>query len=108
MIASPWNYIFWLFIFIWAPAAFLWFIDLGQIRRHARKMLACSALLTVMCVPVEYWIVREALIMHQGHHLGLYWLGLPLEDYLFFISFPYLLAPVALKLDDMFRKGAPC
>lgn len=108
MNASPWNYLYWLALFIWAPAAFLWFIDLGQVRKHSRRLMAASVVIATLCAPVEYWIVRDVLVLHRGHFLGIYCLGIPLEDYLFFLTFPFLMAPVALKLESLTHKGVPC
>jgi lycopene cyclase domain-containing protein len=105
---SSLTYIFWLFLFFWCPTLYLWFIDFGGVRKFAKSVLTCSFLLTALCAPVEYWIVKEGLVLHQDRLLGIFCLGMPVEDFLFFLSFPFLLAPVALKVQSLLEKDRTC
>lgn len=101
MPSSPWNYVLWMFGFLWLPTVLLWLFNIGGVRRHLKNVVASAFLITAMCVSVEYFIVRDVLIMHRGHYLGLYLFGAPIEDTIFFFSVPFLLAPIALKTQEL-------
>jgi hypothetical protein len=105
---SSLAYIFWLFLFFWSPTLYLWLTDFGGVRKFAKSVLGCAFLLTALCAPVEYWIVKKGLILHSGRFLGIFWLGIPMEDFLFFLSFPFLLAPIALKVQSLLEKDLTC
>ncbi|MCC2631699.1 MAG: hypothetical protein K0S20_398 [Patescibacteria group bacterium] len=106
VIPTSLYYILWLLVFIWFPAALFWAFNLGNIRAHAKIVLVHSVLVAAGCLLIEYFVVQEVLILHRVHFLGIYIWGIPFEDYLFFLTFSWLVAPVALWLRSSLDKNS--
>jgi lycopene cyclase domain-containing protein len=99
------SYIRFLLIFIWLPLALLWFAK-GRLFWQYRKTIALVVLATfVFGVPWDTLSVISGLWWYNASPTLGIWIGpwLPLEEYLFTLTFPILLASFILLLRQYVR-----
>ncbi len=91
------SYILWLVIFIWIPTAILWYFNYPLLLRY-KKTLVCVILgALIVSTAWDLWAVpRRVWVFPQVGHLNIYILGIPLEEYLFFMTVTLLIASVVL------------
>ena len=94
------DYLYWLLFTIWLPAFVLWLL-VKKPRDHKVKLaahLVFAVLITQL--PIEYLILRYPMVMGEGHYLGIRFLNFPIEDFLFFLTFPLLVFALVNIFDD--------
>jgi lycopene cyclase domain-containing protein len=94
------DYLFWLAISVWLPAGILW----AYLKRPMEPKLKATFRLAIITVisylPVEYLTLRYPMVMGEGHYLGIRLLTFPLEDFLFFLTIPFLVVGIVYFVDD--------
>ena len=70
-------------------------------RAHKVKLAARLAFVVLITqLPIEYLILRYPMVMGEGHYLGIRFLNFPIEDFLFFLTFPMLVFALVNIFDD--------
>ena len=94
------GYLYWLLFTIWLPAFVLWLL-VKKPRAHKVKLAArLSFVVLITQLPVEYLTLRYPMVMGEGHYLGIRLLNFPIEDFLFFLTFPMLVFALVHIVDD--------
>lgn len=96
------NYLYWLFLTIWLPSIILWQFVKKPIRPSLKRAARLGVIVLITQLPVEYLTLRYPMIMYSGHYLGVRILSFPVEDFLFFLTVPFLVFPLARLVDDYF------
>ena len=96
------DYLYWLFFAIWLPAFVLWqFVK--KPRKQKLKLTAKLGIIVLLTqLPVEYLTLRYPMVMGEGHYLGVRLLTFPIEDFLFFLTIPFLVFALVHIVDDYF------
>lgn len=100
------NYLYWLTAAIWLPTIVLWCFVPGPRGPKIRRGLVLATWVFVTQLPVEFFILRHPMVMGEGNYLGIRFLTFPIEDFLFFMTIPFLVLAVVHLVDD--RAGAKC
>lgn len=94
------DYLYWLLFTIWLPALVLWQL-VKKPRAHKVKLAARLGIVVLITqLPIEYLILRYPMVMGEGHYLGIRLLNFPIEDFLFFLTFPLLVFALTYIIDD--------
>ena len=81
------EYLAWLLIFVWIPTLLLWITNFDILHRYKKTLSFCIFWALIFSVPWDYWAIKtEIWVFPQDTNLGIWFSGLPLEEYLF-ISF---------------------
>lgn len=99
------NYLLWLAIFVWVPEVFLYFRFPGLFRRHKKTLFLVAAGSVLFAVPWDYLAVRFGIwsfspTLALGPDFG----GLPLEEWLLYISLSILVAAVTLLVQKNYER----
>ena len=93
------TYLKWLLIFVWLPTLLLWVTNFDILRRYKRTLLSCVFCALVFSIPWDYWGIKTKIwIFPQDTNLGIWFGGLPLEEYLFIIFVTFEISTLTLVL----------
>lgn len=90
------GYIRWLTAFVWIPEIIDITIYRDIIKHHWRIFPATTVVATSIAIPWDYFAIKENLWYFPGNILGIWFLGMPLEEYLFFIFLPWMIVLIYL------------
>jgi lycopene cyclase domain-containing protein len=93
-------YLYWLGLTIWLPSIILWLFVKNPILPGLKSSARLGVIVLITQLPVEYLTLRYAMVMYDGHYLGIRILSFPVEDFLFFLTIPFLVFPLAGLVDD--------
>jgi lycopene cyclase domain-containing protein len=95
------TYINWLTIFVWLPLAILWMTNFRVMWKYKRTIGFCVFCALVFSVPWDLWAIYTKIwIFPADTNMGLWFAGLPLEEYLFIIFVTILLSTITLILRE--------
>lgn len=98
------DYLRWLLFGIWLPAAVLWLFVKRPVGSKLKMAAKLGAIVLVTQLPVEYLTLRYPMVMGEGHYLGIRLFLFPLEDFLFFLTIPFLVFALVHLIDDYVTK----
>lgn len=99
------DYLKWFLLFAWIPTAVIWLFYWRILIQYKKVFYLCIIGSIIFGVPWDYWATHSWLWHFSPEHtLGINFLGLPLEEYVFFVSETMLYASLALVLRDKFRR----
>lgn len=99
------DYLKWFLIFAWAPTLVVWIFKWRLLTNYWRVLGLVILGCTLIAFPWDYWATHSWLWHFSTQHtLGLHFLGLPVEEFIFFSSEALLYASLALVLRDSFKK----
>jgi lycopene cyclase domain-containing protein len=99
------TYLLWIATCIWIPALVLWMLARPGFRT-GRATLALSVPIVFTFLLTEYFIVRYPMVLTDGKYLGVRMLGMPIEDFVFFFTYPLLVVPVIVLIEQLVgRRG---
>lgn len=91
------SYIIWLTIFVWLPLAILWSVYPFVIQKYWKIVFSMASLSCLGGIPWDLWAVHKGIwYWTAGKTIGLSWLVLPLEEYLFIFFVPMLVATLTI------------
>ena len=101
------SYPIWLLLFIILPLVLLWVFAHKTLRKHARLLgftaLGCLA----VSVPWDILSVQDGIwYFTEPHILGVWVLGLPIEEYVYIVGVGLLACIVTLLLWERYGKAA--
>ncbi len=92
-------YIYWLIIFIWLPLIILWVFNWNYLVKYKGTIFSCFVWSIIFSVPWDLWAVYTQIwIYPKAGILGVWVLGLPIEEYFFILTTPTLIATVTLLI----------
>lgn len=92
-------YLQWFFMFAWVPTIIVWLFYWRFLIRYKKTFTICIIGSILFALPWDYWATHFWLWRFSPDHtLGIEFLGIPLEEYVFFTSFTVLYASIALVL----------
>ena len=99
------DYLRWFFIFAWTPTIIIWALKWRLLIRYTSVLIICVIGSTVLAFPWDYWATHSWLWQFSPDHtLGIHFLGLPVEEFVFFTSETLLYGSLALVLRDYFKR----
>lgn len=96
------DYIYWLFFTIWIPALLLWQFVRKPKTDKVKLAARLGVIVLITQLPVEYLTLRYPMVMGEGHYLGIRFLTFPVEDFLFFLTIPFLVFALVHIIDDYY------
>ena len=95
---NQYPYLFWLSIFVFLPSILIWAIYWNFLKKYFRLFVFITIFAFVWGIFFD--IVGSSLwhIWFYTHNLNLYFLGLPLEEYLILLFLPQELAAILLLI----------
>jgi lycopene cyclase domain-containing protein len=98
------DYLKWFLIFCWTPTIIIWLFYWRYLIRYKKVFLICILGSILFATPWDYWATHSWLWHFSPEHtLGINLLGLPVEEYVFFITETLLYASLALALRSHFK-----
>ena len=98
------TYLQWFFLFAWAPTIVIWLFYWRILITYLRVFLLCIIGSIVFATPWDYWATHHWLWhFTTDRTIGINFLGIPLEEYVFFASFTVLYTSLALILRKQFK-----
>lgn len=95
------DYIKWFALFAWAPLAIVWVIYWPLLAKYLKVLGWCIVGSFIFGTAWDYWATHSWLWHFSPEHtLGYKLLGLPIEEYIFFVSYTVLYGSIALVLRD--------
>ena len=95
------SYIYWLIIFVLAPTAIFWIAYPFVIKKYYRTLLLCFICALIFSIPWDIWAQKTNIWYWPANKvIGIYFLGLPLEEYLFIVFVTILISTVVLILRE--------
>jgi lycopene cyclase domain-containing protein len=99
------DYLKWFLVFAWTPTLLVWLFFWRLLSGYWKVLLLCCVGSIIFGYPWDYWATHSWLWKFSSEHtLNKYFFGLPLEEYIFFISETLLYGSIALVLRDKFIK----
>lgn len=99
------DYIKWLLFFAWIPTGIIWLFYWRMLIKYKTVFLFCFIGSTIFGYFWDLWAINSWLWRFSPEHtLTVDILGVPLEEYIFYISETLLYGSLALVLRDMFNK----
>jgi lycopene cyclase domain-containing protein len=99
------EFIVWLSVFIWIPTVILW------IKYHKILMKYKNTLMFVVLGSIPFGIIWEHIAIkdniwfYPGNNILNKWIwGVPVEEWLFILSFPWMVFTLSILLNKMFYK----
>lgn len=100
------TYLFWLWVFIWMPTGVIWLTNLPLMLRYWRLPLRAAVWALLFGVPYDYVAIRTDIWHFPPEHvLGVWIIGLPLEEHLFIATVTFYVACVALCMRAWMRQA---
>lgn len=97
-------YLKWLLIFVWLPTLFLWLKNFDLLRRYTSTLSLCIIFALIFSVPWDLWAIKTKIwVFPQDTNLGIWFGGLPLEEYLFIIFVTLEIGSLTLVLKHRFK-----
>ena len=90
------GYIRWLIAFVWVPEIIDATIYRDIVKHHWRIFPALAITSEVIGIPWDYFAIKDGLWSFPGHIVGLWFLGIPLEEHLWIIFVSWLIALLVL------------
>lgn len=98
------SYIMWLSIFVWVPTLLLWITNFRILRQYKRTFLFCIFWALIFSVPWDWWAIKTKVwIFPQDTNLGIWFGGLPLEEYLFIIFVTFGVSTLTLVVKNRIK-----
>lgn len=93
------DYILWLLLVVWIPLALLWIRHFHYLKGYLRTFRFVIVASLIITIPWDILAVR-ADIWHyfEGHILGVWFLWLPIEEYLYILTVSVYIATGTLLL----------
>jgi lycopene cyclase domain-containing protein len=100
------TYIEWQLLLAWVPTLIVFLFFWRTLVRYVKVYIFCIAGSVLFAIPWDYWAIHSWL-WHFSSELTInkHFLGLPLEEYLFFVSFTFLYVSIAIVLRQKMIKG---
>jgi len=93
------DYIRWFFIFCWTPTILIWLFYWRTLLGYKKVFLLCILGSIIFGWAWDYWATHSWLWhFSPDHTLGVKFLGLPVEEYIFFVSEGVLYTSLALAI----------
>jgi len=97
------TYLTWLLIFVWLPTLLLWITNFHTLRLYTKTLSLCIFFALVFSTPWDYWAIKTKIwVFPQDTNLGIWFGGLPLEEYLFIIFVTFEVSTLTLVLKHKF------
>lgn len=90
------GYIRWLTAFVWIPEIIDITIYRDLVKYHWRIFPATAIVAVAIAIPWDYYGIRDGVWGFPGSIIGVYFLNIPLEEYLYFIFTTWFLVLVFL------------
>ena len=75
-----------LLLFVWLPTFLLWMLYFDILRRYKQTILLCAFFALIFSIPWDYLAVKLSIwSFPKETNLGISFLNLPFEEYLFYI-----------------------
>ena len=108
---SPWalkrpmfTYIAWLTAFVWIPTLALWAKNFETLRRYRKTLIYCVLASLLIAIPWDYWATKAgAWEFPPNTNLGIWFGGIPLEEYLFITFVTLEVSVLTLVLKNKFK-----
>lgn len=98
------TYIKWLLIFVWLPTLILWSTNFNLLKRYKKTLWFCVFCALAFSVPWDFWAIKTKIwVFPQDTNLGIWFGGLPLEEYLFIIFVTLEISTLTLVLKHKFK-----
>lgn len=98
------DYLIWFLEFALIPVVVVWFVWWRILAKYPKVFLYCILGSIIFGYPWDYWATHSWLWHFSAAHIvGVSFFGLPLEEYVFFISEAVLYASLALVLREKFK-----
>lgn len=93
------SYLLWFLIFVALPILFLWVWKGSTLKKYKRVFIFAEAGAIIFFFPWDYISIRERIwYFNTPHILGIWILGLPLEEWFFLIFETLLFTSVILLI----------
>ena len=101
------DYLIWVMSLALIPTTIVWLFYWRILVKYIRVFMLCIVGSMIFAIPWDYWATHSWLWHFSPEKtLGVSFLGLPLEEYVFFASFTVLYASIALVLrQSLFKDG---
>jgi len=95
------TYISWLSIFVWLPLLILWLTNFKLLWKYKNTIGLCVFCALMFSIPWDFWAIQTKIwIFPPDTNIGLWFGGLPFEEYLFIIFVTALLSSITLILRE--------
>lgn len=95
-------YMTWLATYVALPLAVLWMIRPRLAWEHKFTLLACAGVSLLVNVPLDWFAIPRGIwTFPPGSLVGAYFLGIPLEEYMFMCLLAMLVSTIALMLREL-------
>ncbi len=95
------DYIKWFLEFAWLPTLIVWVLFWRILVPYKKVFLYCLIGSLIFGTIWDYWATHYWLWhFSKAHTLGLNFLGIPVDEYIFFASFTILYSSIALVLKE--------
>ena len=83
------KYLLWLTAFVWLPTIYLWARYPEIIKTYWKSIFGCGLGALLVSLPWDHWAIKNGVwFFPEGSLSGHWFLGLPLEEYLFIFFVP--------------------
>lgn len=98
-------YLLWHSIFVFMPSIVIWILQWRYLIKYKHTIIWISVLSFLWGIVFD-WVASPMLgLWFFNHNLNIYFLGLPLEEYLFLLFVPQELAIILLLIRKVIRNG---
>ncbi len=99
------TYLLWLAIFVWLPTLFLWLTNFDVLKRYKKTLGFCIFWALAFSVPWDILAIKTQIWSFPVEaNIGLWFGGLPLEEYFFIVFVTFMVSTLALVLKNKFKE----
>lgn len=93
------EYLLWLLIFVILPLTILWIVKFGELKKYKIVFMLAPIGSAIFSIPWDYIAIKEKIwYFKEPHILGIWLLGLPIEEWFFIIFVTLLFSTITVLL----------
>lgn len=93
----PLSYITWILVFVAIPLVILWILNFDYFKKYLKIFILTSGGALLFSVPWDFIAIKEQIWMFEKPYIfGIWFLGLPIEEWLFIVLVTALFTSVTL------------
>ncbi|MCA9324527.1 lycopene cyclase domain-containing protein [Candidatus Saccharibacteria bacterium] len=101
------DYVVWLLLVVWIPLGVLWLRHFNYLKHYVRTFRFVVIASLIIAIPWDILAVQSDIWHYfDGHHLGIWLLGLPIEEYLYILTVSVYVATATLLIRRWVKRHA--
>lgn len=100
------SYLLWLLLFVWLPTLLIWVGNFHLFWKYKHTILCTVVLTLLFSIPWDIYAIKSGIwYFPKPSVVGIFFLSIPLEEYLFMATVALLISSVTILVKYKFNKS---